>query len=157
MTPKRFVAKKLYMDPTRKRFVWCFMFEKLRAMQEAYKQLHPHDGQHFKTLGVFLPGELQKRPCRARCIGVIMLTVGACPASVACHEIMHAVMFNRNFPRKRYPLRIAGMDQEEELLYSLTHVTSQFYQWYWTIVRAGRDGMYLGTERNTKWEVWPTE
>lgn len=121
---------------------WCIVrvYKTKKSMQIAYKKFRPNDLGHFKTLGAHCAYDLIKIGRDGRTVtsgetGTIFLHKNKCGAGIACHEILHGVLwaFRHRRNKIQYPFVLKSMEDEEELLHNFTYAITQFYQWYWEI------------------------
>lgn len=136
--------KRIYLNEGHTKYCIVRLFQRKIDMQEAYKIRCPKDLDHYSVLGAhnaYNRVKINKDSSEtfSNEIGTIFLNLDNCGAGIVAHEFGHAVLWAYKHPngkcKKQYPIIIKSMDDEEEILYHLTYAISQFYIWYWKVVK----------------------
>jgi hypothetical protein len=134
---RNYKKKKIWLNGKKTKYCFVKLFKCKKDMQAEYRKESPHDDLHDKTLGVSLhrvyvdAKSLKMTPCT----GIVLLSVENCGAGVACHEIMHAVLWAHKHSKnkKQHPIFIKSMDEEEEILHNFSYAIRQFYNWFYKV------------------------
>jgi hypothetical protein len=132
--------KKIWMNEGHTKYCIVKLYKTQKLMQEAYQNFKPQDKNQDKVSGVHCGYEkftISKngKENLSKETGTVFLNIKCCGAGVVSHEFAHAVLWAHKHKKNKnqYPIVIKNMDDEEEILYHLTHAVQQFYNWFWTI------------------------
>lgn len=134
--------KRIYLNGKRTKYCVVRLFSKKKRMQKEYKKRCPNDKGHFKISGAHnaydcftIKVDGSEKPSKET--GTVFLHINECGGGLIAHEFGHAVLWAfKHVPHKtQHPIVIDSMDEEEEILYNLTYAISQFYTWYWKVVK----------------------
>lgn len=94
--------KKIWLDERHSRFVWCFVYRDLNALNAECVRRHPHR-KHRRAAGVHYPCTIVKYPEGKVTpqTGDVLLALGRCAASTVAHEFAHAVIWRWMHARRK--------------------------------------------------------
>lgn len=133
--------KKIYLNYKKTKYSEAVLFSTLKELRAYYKKVSPRDNKHNKVMGVSTHWDIYKKVGNrwkiTPKVGEILLCVKHCGASIATHEVMHAVLWAWKHSSKKiqYPIVIKNMKQEEEILHNYSYAVRQLYNWYWKVVK----------------------
>lgn len=108
-------------------------------MQDYYKwycdKYGKNDTGHYSVLGVSLHYTKFIKNILHSDVGIVLLNINDCSASIVSHELFHAILhaYKHTKYKKQYPIVIKNMTEEEKILHNHSFAVNQFYNWYWKV------------------------
>lgn len=132
--------KRIYLNEGHTKYCIVKVYKDKLKMQQAYFEFQPGDDRHFFVAGVHCAYDTLKQDKKGKWVcgpetGTVFMCYEQCGAGVVSHELLHAVLWAHKHKKnkKKYPIIIRNMDDEEEVLYHLTYAVKQFYNWLYEI------------------------